>query len=1185
MYLKSLEIVGFKSFPEKTVIEFNRGITAIVGPNGSGKSNITDAIRWVLGEQSVRTLRGDKMQDIIFSGTQSRRAMSYAEVSINIDNTDGKLPIDYSEIQVTRRLYRSGESEYLLNKTPCRLKDITSFFMDTGLGRNGYSIVGQGKVDDILSNKPEDRRRVFEEASGIVKYKTRKREAERRLEATEQNLVRIDDILAELSIQIDPLQEQSEKAKTYLRLHDTLRESEISLFLDTIRRSSGRMAECDSQIAALEEQIGKLSEEQQQLRATSQKQEEESRNLEEQIQNAQTQRMAIAEEVAELTTKQSVDRERITQIEARNAEAAAGRKEVEQRLSELEQERQSRSDKGANLVKIREKYEGELAGYETEITAIMQTLGDGEQAVAAARSRIEQLQELLYDKKEQAGQTRGQVGLIDRRIQTLEREIAAAISEKDQNALRIEETEALLSELTRKEKARTDEQQSVSGLLDQARAAMEENTQGLEEKKLALSHREYRITTLEELERNRDGYSQAVRTIMSKKWDGVIGTVGDLLKVAGKYEMAIETALGNAVQNLVAKDEKIASDVIQFLKDNRQGRATFMPLTTVRGRVFEDRMLQRASAMNGFEGVASDLVDAESRFDEIVRNLLGRILIVDSMDHALEMARAFSFTVRIITLEGEVLMPGGSITGGYSRSRVSGILGRAREIKRLHAEASALRTEIDALQGEAPSLENELLEAGREQEKLQKEQNDAGHARIREESRLTAQKDDATRLEGRISMLRAESEQLAEQRVSVLDEAAELDGDAASMEQEIASIRTELEQHETKNRDVQQQLDDLRETVSELRISIQSIVESLSSAQELRDRIDREMTTLQGGLRRQEEDRERGSREAERLETMIVEREKQKEEKMQSSAALLDTIQTLQARRTRLEEDRGGFASRMDTISSEMGRLQMERGRVESGKGRIEATIDEYRNRLWEEYELTYDTADGWPKELEKPEETARTVQDVKKNMRELGDVNLASIEEYTRVSERFSFMSAQRDDIQEAREKLNGVIREITEEMKTLFLEHFRIINENFRQVFSDLFSGGSAEVVLEDDSDVLECGIEIRAQPPGKKLQNLMPLSGGERSLTAIALLFAILKLRPTPFCVLDEIESALDDANIYMFTDYVQKYRDDSQFILVTHRKGTMEAAESIYGVTMQERGISRILSMKLAAEADT
>ena len=934
----------------------------------SGKSNITDAIRWVLGEQSVRTLRGDKMEDIIFSGTQSRRAMSYAEVSINIDNTDGKLPIDYSEIQVTRRLYRSGESEYMLNRTPCRLKDITTFFMDTGLGRHGYSIVGQGKVDDILSNKPEDRRRVFEEASGIVKYKTRKREAERRLEATEQNLVRIEDILSELEIQIDPLKEQSETAKTYLRLHDSLRESEISLFLDTIRRSTGRIADCDDQIADIDEKIGALNSEQQLLRASNQQQEEETRSLDERIRTGQARRMEIADEIAALTTQQRVDQERIAQIRARIEEGKAGRREVEKRLAELDEETKNRTDKGAGLVRIREKYESELAEYEQGIATILQALGDGEQAVAAARSRIEHLQENLYDKKQQAGQTGGQVGLIDRRIQTLEREITAAVSEKDQNTIRIEETETLLQEISRKEKALAEEQNSVAGVLDQARAAVEANTHTLEEKKLALSHREYRISTLEELERNRDGYSQAVRSITAQKMDGVIGTVGDLLTVSGKYELAIETALGQAVQNLVTRDEQVASDAIRFLKENRQGRATFMPLTTVRGRVLEERVLRQAERMSGFEGAASDLVNAESHYAEIVRNLLGRILIVDTMDNALAMARSFSYGQRIITLEGEVLMPGGSITGGYSRSRVSGILGRAREIERLKKEADSLRAEIKTLQDETPDLQNDMLEAGRTQERLQKEQGEAGHTRIREESRLASQKEDADRLSGRIAMLRAESEQLAEQRVSVLEETAELEAEATGMEQEIASIRQELEQHETKNRDVQQKLDDLRESVAEIRISIQSVVESLNAAQEFRERIEQEMNTLRASLHRQEEDRKRGSGEMERLERLIAEREVQKEAKVQASRECLAENEKLQARKAQMEQQRGGYAVRMDEITDEVGKLQMERGRVESGKGRIEATMDEYRNRLWEEYELTYDTAGEWPRELEHPE-------------------------------------------------------------------------------------------------------------------------------------------------------------------------------------------------------------------------
>ncbi|HEY5467427.1 MAG TPA: chromosome segregation protein SMC [Clostridia bacterium] len=1179
MHLKSLEILGFKSFPEKTLIEFNKGITAIVGPNGSGKSNITDAIRWVLGEQSVRTLRGDRMEDVIFSGTQSRKAMSYAEVTITIDNADGKLPIDYAEIQVTRRLYRSGESEYLLNRTTCRLKDITTFFMDTGLGRDGYSIVGQGKVDSILSNKPEDRRRVFEEASGIVKYKTRKTETEKRLESTEQNLVRIDDILNELSLQVGPLEEQAEKAKVYLRLHDTLRETEITLYLDTIRRSTERFGVCEHESAEVLERLAAQTSGLEELREKNRGFADQTREIDDAMAENHRREISFSDEAGGLAAQDGIDRERIDQIRTRISEGGSERSSIEERILRLDEELSARTKKEDGLLRSRAVFDTRLSACEEEMSGILRSLGESELTVEDAKSRMERLQDSLYDKKERAGQTRGQVGLIESRRKTVEKEIGAAISESDQTSLRIEETDTLLREINRRYASVETEQTASAIALESSRKKAVEQLAGLESLRMDLSNRQYRIATLTELERSREGYSEAVKQIMSRGAEGVIGTVGDLFQVEERYEMAIETALGNAVQNIVTDNEAVASREIAYLKEQRLGRATFMPLTTVSGRILEKALIDRAAGMPGFEGIAVDRARFDKRFDRVADNLLGRIVLTDTLDNALAMARAFGYSFRIITLDGEVLVPGGSITGGFSRTRTSGLLGRAREIERLTRETDAMQEKIRVLEAETPIAEKAMLEKGQIHAALGKTLNDLSHERVREESRRLSLQRDAERLSARIAMLRAELEQLDSQRCAILAEAKIMESEAAEIERRIAAIREELSHSESKNREEQAKLDDLRETVSSLRISVQSIVESLVAADEMRKRIADEKETLSAGIRRSEQDAARGRQEMERLEQIIAGRSVQIAAVGREVAVLQQEAVSLSERRDRLEESKISFMAQLEAANETIGRLQLDLGRIEARKGRIEVTLDEYRNRLWEEYELTYDNSGTWAREVENPAESQKNVQELRRAMKELGDVNISAVEEYARVSERYVFMKRQRDDISEAKAKLAGVIRQITEEMQALFLEHFKIINENFGVVFADLFGGGTAEVVLEDVNDILDCGIDIRAQPPGKKLQNLMPLSGGERSLTAIALLFAILHLRPTPFCVLDEIESALDDANIYMFTDYVKKYRDELQFILVTHRKGTMESAETIYGVTMQERGISKVLSMKL------
>ncbi len=1179
MYLKSLEILGFKSFPEKTVIDFNKGVTAIVGPNGCGKSNITDAIRWVLGEQSVRTLRGDRMEDVIFSGTQTRKAMSYAEVSITIDNSNGKLPIDYAEIQVTRRLYRSGESEYLLNRIPCRLKDITMFFMDTGLGRDGYSIVGQGKVDSILSNKPEDRRRVFEEASGIVKYKTRKIEAERRLAATEQNMVRVDDILNELSLQIEPLAEQSAKAKTYLKLHDALREKEIGWFLDTIRRAMDQMVDCESAANAIQEQLAAQTAALERLREETRSFAVKSREIDAAIQENHRQTLVLNDEAAHLSGSDRVDRERIEQIRSRLRESGATRESTLQQISTLDRELSERSGKDADLQRSLDTYGTRLATAEQEMKAILVTLGDVEREAEDAKFRLEKIQDSLYDKKEQAGQTRGQVGLIESRMRAVERDVMMAASERDQTALSLEQSDSTLYDLEARFTAAEAEQIAATAALEAARDQAVTAKTALENLKMDLANQKYRIATLQDLERNREGYSGAVKQVMARKSPGVVGTVGDLLQVEEKYETAIEIALGQAIQNIVTDSEDTAAREIAFLKERKLGRATFMPLTTVTGRTLDAQWVTRAGKMTGYEGVAVERVQIDPAYDGVARNLLGRIVLVDTLDHALAMARACAYSFRIITLDGEVLLPGGSITGGYAQNRTTGLLGRAREIDRLQLAVAQTESRIDELTRESGRAENEMLDKGRLHAALGKDLAALGHERVRAESARNSVRAEAERLGARVAMLRAEGVQLEAQREAVLAEAAALEQDAASLESRIQTIRGEIAQGETRNREEQARLDDLRESISGLRLSVQSIVESRHAAEEMRQRIEREKRTLAANIQRGEDEAARGADEIRRLEKNVTERAGRIRAIEDELAAANTAATAFATQREQLEGEQAAHMDRLDQTNAEIGRLQIEFGRTEARKGRIESTLEENRNRLWEEYELTYDNATGWSKEIENPTHVQREIHELKQSMRQLGDVNLSAVDEYARVSERYEFMSHQRGDIEEARGKLQRVISDIDKEMQALFLEHFHIINQNFDVVFSDLFGGGTAEVVLEDEENVLECGIEIRAQPPGKKLQNLMPLSGGERSLTAIALLFAILKLRPTPFCVLDEIESALDDANIYMFTDYVRKYQDESQFILVTHRKGTMEAASTLYGVTMQERGISKVLSMKL------
>ena len=1185
MYLKTLEIQGFKSFPEKTVIEFHQGITAIVGPNGSGKSNITDAIRWVLGEQSVKTLRGSRMEDIIFTGTQSRRAMGFAEVSMVIDNTDGKIPVDYTEIAVARRLYRSGESEYLINRTPCRLKDVLTLFMDTGLGRDGYSIVGQGKVDEILSHKSEDRRKVFEEASGIVKFKTRKEEAERKLENTRQNLVRINDIILELESQIGPLEEQSRTARQYLLHRDELKGIEIGLFLDNISKFTQKLDEYNEEYNAILRDINVQTVGIEDLKHQNRSLTEQSALLEKDIEEGRSHHQELIDTVRDLQSRIDINNERISQIRLKLADNNEEGGSIDEALQRLEDELATRRQKEEYLRRQLGQFNDRLAGYEEEMRRIVETLNESGKKAEQMKLRIDELTENLYDKRMQAKQTRGQIRMIEQREKTVALDIVNLVSEQDGLTIRKEECEDLLQSVTlAEEKARTD-LGTLRQKLESTKNACTQLAVQVETRRMDADNIHYRIRTLTELEKAREGYSEAVKSILSLSdtdagyCSRIRGTIGDLITADSRCETAIEIALGSSIQNIVTDNEATASDLIGYLKIHRLGRATFLPISSIKGRAVERNIVAEAQRAEGTIGFANELVSFPEEIRGIVDNLLGRIVVTDTLDHAIRLARRTSYAIRIVTLEGDVVNPGGALTGGYQKGKGSGILGRAKEIERLTGEMNAIRTEVAGLSAKLPEAEEELKGIAREVLTAEQLVTNKGHEKIREEARLAQINQDLVRCKGRIAMFRAEQEQIDSQKTDIDAEADALDAEALLAEEEVAALRTALESVQSAGKEETLHRDELRETISDLKLSVHSIEESLASAGEISERILKEREQYENAAKKRQADIVRAGAELEELEA--------------SNIALLAQIEAVAVRRTEaesqiaglteqrsiLEEKMAGFYDRFEQMTAKTGELQSELARSEVKRGRMETALDEVKNKLWEQYELTYENAARWSIEIENPAAAQRKVNELRRTIKELGNINISAIEEYEKVSERYQFLTVQRNDVEESRTKLMNVIADITNEMKKQFVDHFRIINENFKVVFSELFGGGMAEIILGDENDVLTCNIDIHAQPPGKKLQNMLLLSGGERCLTAIALLFAILKLKPSPFCVLDEIEAALDDANIARFSEYVRNYTDESQFILVTHRKGTMEAADMLYGVTMQERGISRILSMKL------
>lgn len=1190
MHLKTLEIQGFKSFPERTIIEFHQGVTAIIGPNGSGKSNVTDAIRWVLGEQSVRTLRGSRMEDIIFTGTQSRRAMSYAEVSMVIDNHDGKLPIDYSEVSVTRRLYRSGESEYYLNKTLCRLKDITTLFMDTGLGRDGYSIVGQGRVDDILSNRSEDRRKIFEEASGIVKFKTRKEEAERKLENTQQNLLRINDLISELASRLDPLAEQATTARKYLNLRDRLKNLEIALLLENIDQHELKKQEQDEEKAQVQADLNGESERLSSLRDRNTRLNEESLRLETELEASRSRFLTISQSVSEENSKILRDTDRIAQIRQQISESEMEQADLERQMASLEAELADKQKRADRMRAQSVQYQSRLAQAESEMDQVLQTLDQKDKQIESHKVELEQLQEKLYDQRGLAQQTRGQVGLIESRQKSLRLELSSLVSDTDRSRILLEEAET-----ERKNVLRQIEVLAVqSGKTRNALAEEQQRIAGLNQKiaadQQALNNGQYRLKTLQDLERNREGYSEPVRRIMQEAarqgvpqavafGDGIRGTLADLIRVEQQYELAIEIALGPALQNIVTRDEATASRLIGWLKEHRHGRATFLPISTIRGRQMDADTLRMVRQEKGFVAIASDLIRADADLSPILSSLLGRVIVVTAIDEAVAIARRIGYSCRIVTLEGDVINPGGSMTGGFNRQTSSGVLGRTREIETLTSQLSLLEAGIGEGRTALQNLEDKAADLARQLVRLDQDTTAVEHARIRSESGLKALEADLSRIQSRKSMLDVDVSQLEAQKEKMTHEADAMDRAMGEMEKRIAMLRDLISQAESSSREDRDKRDELRDNVSNLRVSLHSIEESLQAALEVTARIELERKSGSDRRQRRLEDRSRLEAEIERLGRDIELIRAELEQLQANGQAESDRGASLTAGKERIDAQRASFFDELESSSARISALQSEIGRIDARMSKTETLLDEAKNRLWEEYELTADQADAYRRPIDNRTEATREVTGLKNELRGLGPVNVAAIEEYDQVNERCTFLTTQRDDIEAAARDLDGVIAEITTAMKRQFLDHFRRINDNFQIVFTELFGGGTAELNLEDDADILNCGIEIKAQPPGKKLQNMMLLSGGERCLTAIALLFAILKLRPTPFCVLDEVEAALDDANVYRFTEYVRRYADDAQFILVTHRKGTMEAADRLYGVTMQEKGISRILSMQL------
>ena len=1183
MRLKKLELYGFKSFPERTEIVFKEGITAIVGPNGSGKSNIADAVRWVLGEQSAKILRGASMQDVIFGGTQRRKPLSYCEVSLVFDNEDKSLPLDYSEILVTRRVYRSGESEYYLNRASCRLKDVVDLFRDTGIGKEGYSIIGQGRIDEILSRKGEDRRQVFEEAAGIVKFRARKEEADRKLARTQENIARVDDLLDELKKRLGPLEEDAKNARVFLDLSARLKVLDLNLFLVRSDRMEAKLRENDLDLQNMQSVLAENERTMQVKTEERDARQAEIRDLDEKITLAQNARMEGMDDVHRAETAVREVQERRERRQEDRARITEELKEADERIAELDTLAAESGDgseaRSATLEKLTARLEtakaeeeqarAEEAEKEETLEAHKNAMLDAVNRRAAALSNQTRLTTMLTA------------------METRLEELTVSCGEMRTQA---GDLETAVADARARLEAETAEQDRLSASLQEARAGLETadaeviGARGAYDRKLAeMRDMESRQKILDEMSREMEGYSNAVRRVVRRARDRddsrVRGPVSQLISVPEKYETAVDMVLGATQQHVVTEDEKTAKEMIEYLRENGLGRATFLPMTTVKPRLLtpEER---EALELPGCLGVASDLVSCAPEYRGVVENLLGRTVIAEDLASGIPIMRRGDHAFRLVTLKGDVMHSGGSMTGGSVSSRNVNLFTRERELKELTEKLSAGQDELERLL-------RQMQDGQKRKDQLKERSADALEALhqqeiavARETERVQNAVADAQTHDLRLHESEAAREQLMESMMQIREQ--------------LSMATDSTEQNDRTREEMEAQAAELQQALTLARKHTEEKAEeTLRLTLEVND-LKHELETLQRDRARYEQDRKRMAAEQERRRQQLGEMEKAEAGDLEAAAQAekeLELGRQEQARREQvshaLEEDRAGKQERLAEILADIEGLHQSRQRdgdrmhrLELSRTRTEGDLKALRDRIWNTYEITYAGAEEFRvKEGFNLTEADREAAQLSAELRALGPVNVRAVEEYAETKARVDETTTQREDLEKAEKDLRDLIARLLSSMKTTFVEQFTLLQGYFTETFTRLFGGGHAELILVDPDDPLNCGIEINAQPPGKKLQLLSLLSGGERTLTAIAILFATLKLKPTPFCILDEIEAALDDANIGYFADYLAEYSKSTQFVVITHRKGTMERANGLYGVAMEEQGVSRMVSVSL------
>lgn len=1180
MYLKRLELQGFKSFADKTVLELMPGITTVIGPNGSGKSNISDAIRWVLGEQSMKSLRGTKSLDIIFAGTQNRKSLGFAEASLVFDNSDGALPIEYTEVTVTRKIYRSGETGYFINKVPCRLKDVLELFMDTGIGKDGYSIIGQGKIDEILSNKSEDRRHIFEEAAGIVKYRTRKEESEKKLEHTKLNLLRINDILTEIEGNLEPLQMQSDKAKKYLNLREELKSIEIGLFVYNIEKYKKDLEELVQSIEVMQNQANEEDEKLEHIKALKEELKTSIDQITEEIENMSNIGFESQKQIEQLNSDINVAK---TRIANNNENSQRYSKEIEEQnnhIKELKEEIEQKEAKKDNLKQNKEKFEKELNEKQAELDKLTEKLSSKELEIEVYKQTVEQNTDKKYELQSEINAQNINYQNYEKRQAQIKQEMQSTISELDSTRLNKEDIAKQFNEIENKKNKFQKSLDDVAKQREEANQKIKSFESNINILSSDMRVKESKLKFLIETEKEKEGYIKSVKSLLKDCENikdlgkGMHGVLANIIEVPDELETAIEMCLGASLQNIVTETEEDAKKLVEHLRKNNLGRASFLPISSVKGRKLD----KIKGNENGIVGIASDLVKYNKKYEQIILNLLGRTVIVDNMNTAIKVAKQNGYTFRVVTTEGDLINPSGAITGGSVAKKTVNILGRGKEIEKLEKEINNLKQQIEKLQNDKQNYEESIEGILELSTNLEKELQEIDITYATERQKVISIDENIEKLQKRLNRLKEEQSNLEKQKEEAVSTKGNIQVEINKISEQNQELSKIINEFAELNKDDQKYIDDLNFDITNLKISVSSFDESEASIQEIQERINQELENANQSIKNKEIQIEQIKKDNEELQKSIegtLQKIEEVKTNVQNSSSKIEELkQERTSKNEKLSKQENEITDKFKIIEDLKGQLV----KLDVKKTKIEEDINSIYNKMWEEYELTPNNVG----EYQKPENvqlTQRRVNSLRTEIKELGSVNIDSIQEYKNLKDRYDFMSEQRLDLENTMSKLRNVISEMTQIMKEQFRDKFKVINKNFGEVFAELFGGGKAELKLEDEENILECGIDITVQPPGKKLQNMMLLSGGEKAFTAIALLFAILKINPAPFCVLDEIEAALDDVNVFRYAEYLKKFTEHTQFLVITHRKGTMEVADSVYGVTMEESGISKLLSMKL------